>query len=108
MFLNQRNFRNVVGILAVICIPALLVYASSDSSCQSAWNQSEASRSCDAGGEGSSSAGYVEWRDSKQACVVSAFCDNGTPTKTYNQITGSTSDLRALKNCGGSLKERCS
>ena len=83
--------------------------ASSDSSCQSAWSQSAASSSC-YGGQNSNSSAFVEWRSSRQECIVSAYCSTnsgGGQTWNYNQVYGSTGDLRQLKNCSGTLKENC-
>ena len=96
----------ILAIFAVAGFSSLLVIASSDSSCQSAWNQSEASSSCYVG-NGDNSSAYVEWRSARNECVVSAFCDKPGGGTKYNQVFGSTSDLRDLKNCSGDLKKTC-
>lgn len=103
--------RNVIsiGVAASLLLAAVVVYATSDSSCQNAWSQSAASSSC-SGGQGSSTSAYVEWRAARQECVVTAYCTTGSAANStqYNQVYGSTSEVRELKNCSGTLKADCS
>lgn len=94
------------GCTALVAMAAIFVFATSDGNCQSAWNQSEASNSC-SGGQGSNSSAYVEWRSARQECIVSAYCKKDGGGTQYNQVYGSTGDLRSLKNCNGALKESC-
>ena len=105
--------RNVTrsACLALIGLSAVFVVsngsANSDQSCQSAWNQSAASRSCYAG-QNSSSSAYVEWREYRQECIVSVYCLTGEgDQRKYNQYYGGTMDLRDLDNCAGTLKTQC-
>lgn len=103
----NSKFKLSIGLAAVVVIPALFVFASSDSSCQNAWNQSTASNSCDAGQNSSNTGLYVEWRSGRQECIVSASCFKDTSTQQgetqYNQVYGSLGELRKLKNCKGTL-----
>ena len=103
-------FIGFVLLVLLAWLPLTPSEASSDSSCQSAWNQSDASGSC-YGAQGRGSSAQVEWRSTRQMCFVSAHCSYtdaaGSRTLNYNQLYGSTGDLSSLKNCDGELKENC-
>ena len=97
----------ILGSAICIALSAMFVWATSDQACQSAWSQSAASSSC-SGGQSNNTSAFVEWRASRQECVVAAYCQGpGGSSNNYNQVYGTTSEVRELKNCNGTLKASC-
>lgn len=100
--MNTRNLmRWALCALIALSIPAIYVYAATQTECANAWDESSADDSCKDETITVNNAGK---------CNVKASCRRhyGYPVATQYwaaEYTGTTNQIKSLHNCQGELKE---